>query len=74
MSIRTVRDCDRCGVRDLGSRKSIAIGTANIDVCAECASEILYMVGSAIDPEMQAGVLKSCRECLEKTSREYNPC
>lgn len=85
MSQRTIRDCDCCGVRDIGGRKPIllAIGLIRqgsgmsspeskwVDLCTECAAEAFAVAAPAIDAEMGASLVKKFAERLGKGEFEH---
>ena len=72
MSVREVRDCDRCGVTDI-SKRTIGLGSEEeADLCAECAHKVLEAVG----PHLIWDAVNRARKCIDdpKAKTEYNPC
>ena len=73
MSVRVVRDCDRCGVHNI-LKRPIAIGPEGYtaDLCTECGFKVLQAVGHQLTPQGYTHALTVIND--PKAKSEYNPC
>jgi hypothetical protein len=71
MSVREVRDCDRCGRQ--GGGIETFVGGDRIDLCPACKVAAFDMIAPAVDPEMVAFVKTACRDYLARINDPMRP-